>query len=71
MGHKAFIFGSKLVGFTCWIIDVTNLNFDIQIAQTKENVVVFGLVLFVQGLGGSLEVASNDHFACLNVTHSD
>ena len=68
---KTFIFGTKLVGFTSRIFDVPYLHFDIHIAQTRKDVVVFGPVLDIQGLGGPVEVASNDYFACLDVTHLD
>ena len=32
---------------------------------------MFAPVIIIQGLGGPVEVANNDYFACLDVTHSD
>ena len=52
-------------------MDITNDDFDVQLVEAGKGVEVLGPILFVDALGGSLEITSSDYFACLNVTHTD
>ena len=63
--------GIPLLWFTGGIRDIQNLHFNIYVAQTGEVVEVIHLVVNVQCLGGPIEVAGDNYFACLDSTHFD
>ena len=52
-------------------MDITNADFDVQLVEARKIIEMLGPMLYVDGLGGSLEITSSDYFACLNVTHTD
>ena len=71
MSRIGMVPGIPLLWFTGVILDVQNLHFNIHVAQTGEVVVVFGPMVNDQYLGGPIEVAGDNHFACLDSTHLD
>ena len=71
MSSKGLVPGIPLLRFSGRILDVQNLHFNVHIAQTGEAVEVFCPILNIQSLGGPIEVASDNHFACLDETHLD
>ena len=71
MSRNDLVSGTSLLRLSGRILDVQHLLFDIHTAQTWKTLVMFGPVINIQGLGGPIEVASNNYFACLDKTHSD
>ena len=71
MSCQKFVFVPKLVGFSCWVVAITDDNFDVELVAVGKSIEVLGPILFVKSFGGSIEVTSRDYFASLNVTHTD
>ena len=52
MGSNNLVFGNSFYGLSVWVLNNHHLDFNVNIEQARMDVVMFGLMLNIQGLGG-------------------